>query len=42
MKIKLKDSAHISKHVSSLCSEAQDTTFTSKIDIDKWAAVPGN
>lgn len=42
MKIKLKDSSHISQHVGSLCSEAPDTTFTSKIDVDKWAAVPGN
>lgn len=41
MKIKLKDSSHISRHVGSLCSEAPDTTFTSKDDIDKWAAVPG-
>lgn len=41
MKIKLKDSSHISRHVGSICSEAPDTTFTSKIDIDKWAAVPG-
>lgn len=42
MKIKLKDSNYISQHVGSLCSEAQDTTFTSKVDIDKWATVPGN
>lgn len=42
MKIKLKDSTHISQHVGSLCSEAPDTTFTSKVDIDKWTAVPGN
>lgn len=42
MKIKLKESSHISRHVGSICSEAPDTTFTSKIDIDKWAAVPGN
>jgi len=42
MKIKLKDSAYISRHVNTLCSEAPDTTFTSKVDIDKWATVPGN
>lgn len=42
MKIKLKDSAYISRHVGLLCSEARDTTFTSKLDIDKWASVPGN
>lgn len=42
MKIKLKDSIYISRHIGSLCSEAPDTTFTSKVDIDKWAAVPGN
>lgn len=42
MKIKLKDSIYISQHVGSLCHEALDTTFTSKVDIDKWAAVPGN
>jgi len=41
MKIKLKDSIYISQHVGSLCSEALDTTFTSKVDIDKWATVPG-
>lgn len=41
MKIKLKDSIYISHHVGSLCSEALDTTFTSKVDIDKWATVPG-
>jgi len=42
MKIKLKDSNYISQHVGLLCSEAQDTTFTSKFDIDKWSTVPGN
>lgn len=42
MKIKLKDSIHISQHIGSLCYEAPDTTFTSKDDIDKWTSVPGN
>lgn len=41
MKIKLKDSSHISRHVGSLCAEAPETTFTSKDDINKWATVPG-
>ncbi|XP_025192515.1 out at first protein isoform X1 [Melanaphis sacchari] len=41
MRIKLKNSIYISQHVGSLCSEALDTTFTSKVDIDKWATVPG-
>lgn len=41
MKINVKGSNHISRHVGSLCSEAPETTFTSKLDINKWASVPG-
>lgn len=31
----------ISSHISALCAEARDATYTRDTDLAKWAALPG-
>lgn len=40
--LEISQSSIVSKHISDLCSEAADTTFTRYEDIKQWAQRPGN
>ncbi|XP_050541284.1 out at first protein isoform X2 [Daktulosphaira vitifoliae] len=42
LKIKPRESHDISSHISSFCSEAHDSTFTRKVDIEKWNSLSGS
>lgn len=40
--VKLPRSMPVSRHISSLCSEAADSTYIRDVDIKTWATRPGN
>lgn len=40
--VNLERSSPISRHLSSICSEAKDSTYVRDVDLKSWAELPGN